>query len=116
MSRMVHMTGTLVEVDLKGKTLEKECERIIKEREQDADSSSYDTYAERVKYNYEEEYYITDDKLYEINNMQEYGEDDDIFKSVKNSDNSIDFEVKFYNGGCPLEEALETALEERNQK
>lgn len=76
----------------------------------------YETYEEKMKYDYTEDYYITDEKLYEIRNKQEYCEDDDIFKSVKNPDNSIDFEVKFYTGGCPLNETLEEALEEKNQK
>lgn len=35
---------------------------------------------------------------------------DSIFKSSKNEDGSINFEVKFYNGGCGFGEALDDAL------
>jgi len=35
---------------------------------------------------------------------------DDIFLSTKNDDGTIDFEIKYYNGGCSFDEAIETAL------
>ena len=34
----------------------------------------------------------------------------DIFKSTKNADGTINFHVKYYNGGCCFGEALEYAL------
>jgi hypothetical protein len=40
----------------------------------------------------------------------EIDSDGDIFYSKKNDDGSIDFEVKYYNGGCSFDEAIETAL------
>lgn len=36
---------------------------------------------------------------------------DDIMLAHKIDDDTIGFEVKYYNGGCGFEEALETALE-----
>lgn len=36
---------------------------------------------------------------------------DDIFRSKKNVDGTIDFEVKYYNGGCGFDEAIREALE-----
>lgn len=35
---------------------------------------------------------------------------DDIFKASENKDGSIDFELKYYNGGCGFSEAIEYAL------
>lgn len=35
----------------------------------------------------------------------------DIFESSKNEDGTIDFEVKYYNGGCGFNEAIGYALE-----
>ena len=35
---------------------------------------------------------------------------EDIFEAEKNDDGSINFLVKFYNGGCGLEEAIEEAV------
>lgn len=40
----------------------------------------------------------------------EYEDSDDIFESTKNEDGTIDFQVKYYNGGCDFGEALEYAL------
>lgn len=36
---------------------------------------------------------------------------DDIFESSKNEDGSINFEVKYYNGGCGFQEAIGYALD-----
>lgn len=35
---------------------------------------------------------------------------DDIMNASENEDGTIDFEVKFYNGGCGFGEAIETSL------
>ena len=40
----------------------------------------------------------------------EYEDGDDIFESSKNEDGTIDFQVKYYNGGCGFGEAMEEAL------
>ena len=36
--------------------------------------------------------------------------DEDIFRSSINDDGTINFEVKYYNGGCSFNEAVEEAL------
>ncbi len=48
-------------------------------------------------------------QVYEIDRT-EYEDNDDIFESSKNEDGTIDFQVKYYNGGCGFSEALESAL------
>lgn len=40
----------------------------------------------------------------------EYEDGNDIFESSKNKDGTIDFQVKYYNGGCGFGEAMEEAL------
>ena len=37
---------------------------------------------------------------------------DHIFNSTKNEDGTIDFEVKYYNGGCVLNKAIDEALKD----
>jgi CRISPR/Cas system-associated protein Cas10 (large subunit of type III CRISPR-Cas system) len=37
----------------------------------------------------------------------------DIFKSSKNDDGTIDFEIKYYNGACCFYEAIDYALKTR---
>lgn len=39
---------------------------------------------------------------------------DDIFRASKNEDGSISVELKYYNGGCSFDEALECALDKMN--
>ena len=36
---------------------------------------------------------------------------DNVFEATKNDDGSYDFIVKYYNGGCGFDEAIEYALE-----
>lgn len=56
-------------------------------------------------------------KAVEINGMvytvekTEVDQYDDIFKSSNNDDGTIDFEVKYYNGGCGFNEAIDMALD-----
>ena len=38
--------------------------------------------------------------------------DDSFFRSTKNEDGSIDFEIRYYNGGCGFNEAIDYALED----
>lgn len=52
---------------------------------------------------------FTNGEVYEIERT-EYEDSDDIFESSKNDDGTIDFQVKYYNGGCGFGEALEYAL------
>lgn len=55
---------------------------------------------------------IIEGKVFEITG--DYVEDiDDVFKSSDNSDGSISFEVKYYNGGCGFYEAIEYAVENK---
>ena len=54
---------------------------------------------------------IINGEVYEIE-RNEYEDGDDIFESSKNKDGSIDFQVKYYNGGCGFQEALSYALKD----
>lgn len=56
-------------------------------------------------------------KAVEINGMvyevdsQELDPNDDIYRASWKDDGSIEFELRYYNGGCSFSEAMETALE-----
>ena len=73
----------------------------------------FKTWHSNAREYFEDEYY---EKAFEINgkvftiDKTELDPCDDIFESTKNEDGSIDFEVKYYNGGCGLNEALGYAL------
>lgn len=49
------------------------------------------------------------DKIYKIDD-KEHDSSDDIIRASLHSDNSITYEVRYYNGGCGFGEALEEAL------
>lgn len=88
MSEMVHYKGKLTPT---GKTLA--------EFDSDADDI-YDHYYKAVEI--DGMVYTVEKESYELN--------DDIFESKKNDDGTIDFEVKYYNGGCGFNEAIDEAL------
>lgn len=55
------------------------------------------------------EYSLIDGVIYQIE-QEDFDEYDDIMNAHKNHDGSIDFEVKYYNGGCSFDEAIECAV------
>ena len=108
MSETVHYRGTLTEVDmLDNETLEEQCKRLLGDTEL---LSYYKSYQEMLLDQFYEIYIIYDDTLYLVE-KRNYEPDGDIFWSKGNEDRSISFEVKYYNGGCGFNEAIEEALE-----
>ena len=63
---------------------------------------------------YDDKFYqkiaIIDDLVYEVEKT-ELDPCDDIFRATKNADGSIDFEIKYYNGGCSFYDAVEYAID-----
>ena len=61
-------------------------------------------------------------KAFEINGIvyevesKEINPYDDIYNASLNENGNIDFELKYYNGGCSFNEALEAALEKLENK
>lgn len=107
MSETVHYRGTLTEVEkLENEILEKQCMRLLNNVEL---PSCYDSYQEMLEDEYYNHYVVHDDILYSIN-KKSIDLDQDIFNSHKNEDGSINFEVRYYNGGCGFDEAIEEAL------
>lgn len=112
MSEVDWYVGKLVKVErLENELLENQCKRICEELNIRLDHLQYhDNYIELLldeKYN---EYIVYDNTLYSIS-KQRKDEWDDIYEASQNEDGSISFNVKYYNGGCNLNEALNEALE-----
>ena len=53
---------------------------------------------------------IDGDTIYEVVKRSSNNTYDDIFEASRNGDDTIDFTVKYYNGGCCFSEAIEIAL------
>jgi hypothetical protein len=109
MSETEHFKGKLIKVELE-ESLEKTCEKILNEH-----GVKDNGYFESIillfeDFFYTKEYAIVDDVLYKLN-FKRIEDEESIFTSEQNEDGSIDFEVKYYNGGCGFNEALEEALE-----
>ena len=71
--------------------------------------SYYDDKAEHFNDEFQSTAIEINGEVYDIV-RNEYEDSGDIFESSKNKDGTIDFEVKYYNGGCGFGEALEEAL------
>ena len=116
MSQMETHIGKLLEVDMKGLSLEEWCKQYCNEHDIKELESYYDAWIEKFSdcftYCFPDrmQYVIANNKPYQIiENKENYGED--IFNAKKNFDNSINYVVQYYNGGYDFNEAIETALE-----
>lgn len=57
-----------------------------------------------------EMYIINNECVYEILSKEVTDNDEDIYTTELNSDGTIDYEVRYYNGGCGFSEAIDDAL------
>ena len=115
MSEIVHYKGKLIEIKVRPSvSLQDIAKQIIDER--GIEWSDY--YLEYHKYDHifvlcdtlRDEYVYVNDRLYKF--TKDYLDlDNDIYESELNDDGSIDYEVKYYNGGCSFEEAIYNALD-----
>ena len=107
MSETVHYRGTLTEVDmLDNETLEEQCKRLLGDTEL---LSYYKSYQEMLINEFYQTYIINDNTLYLVE-KENYEPNEDIFYSKGNEDGTINFEVRYYNGGCSFNEAIKRAL------
>lgn len=112
MSEIVHYRGTLKKVErLDNETLEMQCKRLLNKRllNNRELKSYYDSYKEMLFYENYQKYVIHNDTLYLIEKAS-IDPDEDVFKVNQVDDRTYTFEVKYYNGGCSLDEAIEEAF------
>jgi len=109
MSETVHYKGKLQEIiKLGNETLEEQC-KIILNKELDDNFMSYQEY---LLDEYYQKYIVHDGILYSVE-KQNVEQDQDIFNISYSGCCSFNFEVKYYNGGCSFDEAIEYAFERR---
>jgi len=70
----------------------------------------YESKEEAFNDMYHREAYYLNGEVYEVE-MQDYEDYDEIFEASRNEDGTIDFILKYYNGGCGFCEALDYATE-----
>lgn len=111
MSETVNYVGKIKEVERpEGINLEEQCKYLLGNPET---TDYYDSYAEML---YEsEKYIVVKDRVFEILE-KENKEDQDTFKMNKNPDGTYDFQLRYYNGACSLNEAMEIAYDDMGKK
>lgn len=109
MSGIVYYRGKLTEVKPKGKeTLQEIAKRILAEYKI-KDKVYKDDYLECLTDNLYNDFVAVDGKLYNCE-RKELEDSDDIFNASKGEDGTINFEVKYHNGGRGFREALKEAF------
>jgi len=106
MSETVQYRGTLTVVErLPNETIGGQCKRMLGERELGEWNGSYQE--QLIDENYER-YIIHEGTLYSVE-KKEVGEDD-TFIITDGKDGKLNFEVRYYNGSCSFNEAIEYAF------
>jgi len=108
MSETVTYVGKLTPIEKKETLEETACLLIEKDFPKGRDTY-YETCLEQLEDMGYKEYVIANDKIFKA----EYSEEDpyqDVFEASLNEDGTINFVVKYYNGGCGFDEAIEYAL------
>lgn len=105
MSDIEHDKGILIPI-LRSKDLENAAKCIFKFEKWTTDAPTYLEALSDIGYR---KYIVINNTIYKINNTKL--DIDDILRSSKNANGSINYEVKFYNGGCDFNEALNGAYE-----
>ncbi len=115
MSEYEHHKGKLVEVkSIDGENLSDIIDKILKDRHIEVEDY-YDSKRECFEDQLCGIYIIIENKVYEITS-EEIDPYDDIMNAKFNEDGTINFEVKYYNGGCGFSEAIECAIERASGK
>lgn len=108
MSETVHYKGILRKVErYDDETLEEQCKRLLEGKELPSYCDSYEEF-------FLDEYYqkavIQDGVIYRVE-KNDVDPDSEIFRVNKINDYEIEFEVRYYNGGCSFSEAIEEAFD-----
>jgi hypothetical protein len=108
LSETVHYKGVLKKVEKQeGEQLEEQCKRLLEDKEL---PSYFDSYQEWLLDQFYQEIIIQNGVVYRVEkeDVDPYG---DIFNASLQSNGEIEFEVRYYNGGCGFDEAIEEAME-----
>jgi len=109
MSEVVHYKGKLVEVKARRTTsLQDIARNLIDERGIEGADDGDHIYA--LCNQLSNEYVFVNERLYAFT-RDRLDIDEDIYVAEPNDYGSIDYEVKYYNGGCGFEEAIANALD-----
>ncbi|PLR99584.1 hypothetical protein [Bacillus sp. T33-2] len=107
MSETVHYKGVLKKVERhEDETLEEQCKRLLNNKDL---PSYFDNYQEYFSDEYYYKFTIQNGVIYSIE-KEDVDPDIDIFNASVGDNGEINFEVRYYNGGCGFDEAIEEAI------
>ncbi len=110
MSDTERNTGKLIPISLlEGETNEQYAFNVLGGKKEEYNA----TFLEELLDKEYKKWFLYDGILYKVENERSL-DDDDVFHANKNSDGTINYVLRFYNGGCGFTEAMETALERMN--
>ena len=111
MSETEHNKGKLVPVSRIG-SVEEKCKAVVEVHGFEK-SKYHETFKEALEDEGYRSFFITDTEVYKIES-EEVDADGDIMNATRNTDGTIDFETRFYNGSCSFNEAIKCALEKHD--
>lgn len=107
MSETVQYKGILKKVErLEGETLEEQCKRFLENK---ALPSYHDSYTEYLLDQYYQEMTIQKGILYRVE-KERLDPEANMYNAHIQENGDIAFEVRYYNGGCGFDEAIENAM------
>jgi len=106
---MRHYKGKLVKLPRRfDQTLEEQAKELVNEKVLEQWNKTYlDQLLDEGDY---KEYMVINGDLYKTKNLTEKNADNGLFNARRINGNDYEFEVRFYDGGCSLSEAINTAL------
>ena len=110
MSETVYYTGKIKPVEIID-NVESTARIILLKSGLEIKSDIYDSYVEQLEDMLYDQYLVTDEDIFEVISQSKNDPDDDMFEASRNADGTINFTVKYYNGGCSFGEAIEEALQ-----
>jgi len=111
MSETVYYKGIATKIEPEGKTLIEIAEEILKEKGIDFDDFFKDTLEQLSCDFYDEYFYHKKTKtLYKIT-KESFNLEEEIIRADKKDDGTIEYELRYYNGGGGFEECLEEAFD-----
>lgn len=114
MSDYKHNKGTLIKVENKNNlSIDELCENILKKLNIIRDYY-YNSNQSQLFDSFSEKYFIINNELYEVSNIETIDYFSNYYYSKLNSDNSISFEIKYHDSGECFNDAVNTALENIN--
>lgn len=109
MSDFVEYVGKVIEVKPQDKeTLEDLCKRLLNHVDL---GKGYSSYTEMLSEELSKEYFVINDKVYKLLDKTYLDPSANMFLSFNvEGEKAIPYRVRYYDGGCSFEEALEEAI------